>query len=107
MSTNYWLLKQNINNWRFWIGKNNLLFNRISHQPDIDKTYLYAKDLYEAKYVTNEQQRKHLNDFKVVIEYSNHIDDIYKNIEKYNPSKENKTLIVFDDMIADILINKT
>ena len=29
-------------------------------------------------------------------------DDIYKNIEEYNPSKERKILIVFDDMIADI-----
>ena len=35
------------------------------------------------------------------------MDDIYKNIEEYNPYKEQKTLIVFDDMIADILSNKT
>ena len=31
-------------------GKRNLLFNLISHHPDIDKIYLYAKDTYEAKY---------------------------------------------------------
>ena len=31
------------------------------------------------------------------------MDDIYKNIEEYNPSKKLKTLIVFDDMIADML----
>ena len=30
-------------------GKTNALFNLISNQPDIDKIYLYAKDLYEAK----------------------------------------------------------
>ena len=34
------------------------------------------------------------------------MDDIYKNIEEYNPKKERKILIVFDDMIADILSNK-
>ena len=31
---------------------------------------------------------------------------IYKNIEEYNPNKERKLLIVFDDMIADMLSNK-
>ena len=30
-------------------GKTNALFNLISNQPDIDKIYLYAKDLHEAK----------------------------------------------------------
>ena len=34
------------------------------------------------------------------------MNDIYKNIEEYNPFKKRKTLIVFDDMIADILGNK-
>ena len=34
------------------------------------------------------------------------MDDIYKNIEEYNPNKKRKMLIVFDDMIADILSNK-
>ena len=34
------------------------------------------------------------------------MDDIYKNIEEYNPNKKRKTLIVFDDMIADMLSNK-
>ena len=46
---NSWSPIQNINNLRFWIGKPNSLFNLISHQPDIDKIYLCAKDLYEAK----------------------------------------------------------
>ena len=31
-------------------GKTNLLLNLIENQPDIDKTYLYVKDPYEAKY---------------------------------------------------------
>ena len=34
------------------------------------------------------------------------MDDIQKNIEEYNPNKKRKILIVFEDMIADILINK-
>ena len=34
------------------------------------------------------------------------MDDIYKNIEEYNPNKKCKTLIAFDDMIADMLCNK-
>ena len=39
------------------------------------------------------------------IEYSNDMDDIYKNIEKYNPNKKRKILLGFD-MIADMLLNK-
>ena len=34
------------------------------------------------------------------------MDDIYKNTEEYNPNKKRKILIVFDDMIADMLSNK-
>ena len=49
---------------------------------------------------------KHLNDFKVFIECSNDIDDVYKNIGECNPSKKRKILIAFDDMIADMLSNK-
>ena len=32
--------------------------------------------------------------------------DIYKTIQEYNPNKKRKILIVFDDLIADMLINK-
>ena len=32
--------------------------------------------------------------------------DVYKNIDQYNPDKENKILIVFDDMITDMINNK-
>ena len=34
------------------------------------------------------------------------MDDIYKNIEQYNPNKNRKILVLFDDMIADMLSNK-
>ena len=40
------------------------------------------------------------------MEYSNDMDDIYKNIEEYNPNKKRKILILFDDIIFDMLGNK-
>ena len=48
---------------------------------------------------------KHLNDSKAYIEYSIDMDGVYKNIEEYNPNKKRKILIVFDDIIADMLQN--
>ena len=47
------------------------------------------------------------NDSKALIKYSNDMDDIYENIEEYNPNKERKIFIVHDDLVADILSNKT
>ena len=93
-------------------GKTNFsLFNLIIHQSDIDKIYLYAKDPYEAKYqfLINKRESaglNHFNDCKALIEYSSEMDDIYKNIEEYNPNKKFKILIVFDDMMADMHSNK-
>ena len=49
---------------------------------------------------------KHFNDSKAFIEYSNDVNDVYKNIEEYNPNKKRKLLIFFDDMITDMLSNK-
>ena len=48
----------------------------------------------------------HFKDPRAVMEYSNGMRNVYKNIENYNPGKKRKTLIVFDDMIADIINNK-
>ena len=92
-------------------GKTNALLNVIHNQPDIDKIYLYAKDPYEDKYqyLINKRERvgiNHLNDHKAFMEYSNDMHKVYKNIDNYNPDKENKVLIVFDDMIADMINNK-
>ena len=72
-------------------GKTNSLY-LINQQPDIDQIYLYAKDPCEAKYqfLINKREGtglKHFNDSKAFIEYANHMDDIYKNIEEYNPQK--------------------
>ena len=49
---------------------------------------------------------KHLNDSNAFIGCSNTMDDVYENIDDYNPSRKRQILIVFDDMIADIMINK-
>ena len=49
---------------------------------------------------------KHLNDQSAFIEHSNTMDDIYDNINDYNPTRKKKILIVFDDTIPDILTNK-
>ena len=54
-------------------GKTNSLFNLINHQPDIDKMYLYAKDLNEAKYQFLIKKHedvgiKHFDDSKAFIE---------------------------------------
>ena len=40
------------------------------------------------------------------MEYSNDMEDVYENIENYNPGKKRKILIVFDDIIADMINNK-
>ena len=95
----------------FESGKTNVLLNLIENQPDIDKIYLYAKGLYEAnyKYLIKEREgvgRNYFKDSKAFIEYSIDMHDVYKNINDYNPDKENKILIVFDDMITDMIHNK-
>ena len=92
-------------------GKTNTLLNLINNQLDIDKIYLYAKDPYGKKYqyLINKREEvglDHFDDHKAFIEYSNDMQDVYKN-KDYNPAKERKILIVFDDMIADMINNKS
>ena len=72
---------------------------------------MYPKDPYEAKYqyLINKREKVGLDLFKdpkAFIEYSNDMQDVYKDIEGYNPNKKRKILIVFDDMIADLINNK-
>ena len=92
-------------------GKTNAMLNLINSQPDIDKIYLYTKDPHETKYqfLINKREiggLKHFNDPKAFTDYSNDVQDVYKNIDEYNIDKERKILIVFDDMIADMINNK-
>ena len=91
--------------------KTNTLLNLIKAENDINKIYLHAKDLSKPKYEflikKHEDARiKHFNDPNVSIECSNAMDDVYENIDDYNPSRKRKILIVFDDMIADVMRNK-
>ena len=92
-------------------GKTNTLLNLINEQNDIDKIYLYARDLNEPKYKILIKKRKdagikHLNDPNAFIECSNTVDDVYENIHEYNSGRKRNILIVFDDMIADIMTDK-
>ena len=101
---------QNTNNRRFRIWKTNVLLNLIENQPDIDKIYLYAKDPYETKYqyLINKREGIDIDQFnepKSFIEHSNDMHDTYKSVDEYNLDKDNKNLIVFDDMIADMIRN--
>ena len=95
-------------------GKANALLHLIQNLNDtnpIDKIYSYAKDLGKPKYkflIDNREKAgiKHFNDPPAFIEYSSTIDDVFKNIDDYNKKRKRRVLIVFDDMIADIMTNK-
>ena len=83
----------------------------VNNQPDINRIYLYAKDPYEAKYqyLINKREKlglNHFNDSKAFIEYSDDMQDVYKNSEEHNLGKKRKVLLVFDDIIADMINNK-
>ena len=87
-------------------GKTNALINLINERNDIDKIYLYVRDLSELKYKYLIKKRedvgiKHVNNPNAFIECSNTLDDVYGNIHDYNSNR-----IVFDDMIVDIMTNK-
>ena len=91
--------------------KPNALLNLTNDKPDIDKICLYGKDPFDAKYqlLINKIEStglKYSNDPKAFIESLNNMNDIYKNIKEYNSNKKQKILIVFDDMIDDMLSNK-
>ena len=64
----------------------NALLNLINNQPGIDKIYLYAKDPFDVKFqcLINKREKvglNHYDDPKAFTEYSNDIQDVYKNIE--------------------------
>ena len=90
----------------------NTLLNLTKEQNDIDKIYLYAKDLSKPKYEYLIKKRenagiKHFNEPNAFIKCSNTMNDIYEDINDYNLiRKRKKILIVCDDVIADITTNK-
>ena len=68
-----------------------------TEQDDIDKIYLYAKDLSEHEILIKQCKNagiKYFNDPSVFIECSNTIDDVYENIDDYNPIRKRKIFIV-------------
>ena len=89
-------------------GKTNTLLHLIYNFHPIDKIYLYAKDTDEKKYqyLINKREQagmKILNDPHAFIEYSNDMNDVLDDINNYNKNRDKKVLIIFDDMIADIM----
>ena len=116
--------KSNDENWPFRMliigpsgsGKTNTLLHLIQNlkktkTTPADKIYLYAKDLSEPKYefLINSRKNagiKHFNDPTEFIEYSNDMKDVFTNIDDYNKQRKRKVLIIFDDMIADIMSSK-
>ena len=72
------------------------------------KIYLYFQDPNEAKYQYFFKKCKingfeNLKDPQAFIEYGNNLQDVYKNVKDYNPSRKCNVLIVYDDMITDII----
>ena len=114
--------KQEQSDWPFRVliigpsgsGKTNTLLHLIqnlNNTDPIDKIYLYAKDLSEPKYeyLLNKKEQagiKYFNDPTAFIEYSDDMNDVFTNIDDYNKQKKRRVLIIFDDMIADIMNNK-
>ena len=89
-------------------GKTNTLLHLINNFHPIDKIYLYAKDTDEKKYqyLINKREQagiKNLNDPHAFIEYSSDMNDVLEDINNYNKNRDKKVLIIFDDMIADIM----
>ena len=89
-------------------GKTNTLLHLINNFHPIDKIYLYAKDSDEKKYqylISKREQAgiKNLNDPHAFLEYSNDMNDVLEDINNYNKNRDKKVLIIFDNMIADIM----
>ena len=107
------------NNWPFRMliigpsgsGKTNTLLQLIDKFHPIDKIYLYVKDTNEPRYeyLINKREQmgiKNLNDPHAFIEYSNDMNDVLENISNYDKNRDKKVLIIFDDMIADIMTSE-
>ena len=89
-----------------------MLLNLVKHQwPDTDKIYLYVKNPFELKYqlLINGREKVgmwNLKNPKVFIDCSQTIDNVYENLEDYNPKKKRRVLTLFYDMIVDVESNK-
>ena len=93
-------------------GKTNTLLHLLNNFHPIDKIYLYAKDTDEKKYqfLINKREQagiKNLSHPHAFIEYSNDMKDLLEDINNYNKNRDKNVLIIFDDMIADIMRSET
>ena len=91
--------------------KTNALLHLIKKQDDINKKFLYAKDLSKPKYEFLIKKReypriKYFIDPNALIECSNTMDYFYENIDDYSQNRQRKILIMFDDVIAYVISNK-
>ena len=84
-------------------GKTNTLLHLIDKFHPIDKIYLYAKDTDKEQNKREQAGIKNLNDPHAFIEYSSDMNDVLEDINNYNKKRDKKVLIIFDDMIADIM----
>ena len=89
-------------------GKTNSLLHLIDKFHPTEKIYLCTKDTDEEKYqyLINKREQvgiKKLNDPHAFIGYSNDMNDVLEDINNYNKNRDKKVLIIFDDMIADIM----
>ena len=90
-------------------GKTNTLLHLIDKFHPIDKIYLYDTNEEKYQYLINKREQariKNLNDPHAFIEYSSDMNDVLENINNYNKNRDKKVLIIFDDMIADIMRSK-
>ena len=93
----------------FLVVKNlEILIQIVPDSPIYYYLYLYAKDTNEKKYqyLINKREQegiKNLNDPHAFIEYPNDMNEVLENINNYNKNRDEKVLIIFDDMIADIM----
>ena len=83
----------------FVLEESNSLLDLIHHQPGIDKICLFAKDQQEAIYPLLFNKRVNIGldryyNTKDFIEYTNDMQNVYKNIEEYNSGQQHKLLIV-------------
>ena len=87
------------------------LIQKLNNTNPIEKIYLYAKGLSETKYeflINNRENAglKTYNDPTAFVEYSNTMNDVFEKIDDYNTKRKRRILIVFDDLVADIMTNK-
>ena len=90
--------------------RTNAMPNLIKEQDDFDNIYLYTKYLSEPKYQFLIEKRenvgiRHLNNSNSFTECSNNMDDVYEDINEYNPTRKRKILFAFDNMITEIMSN--